>query len=73
MMNIKGLNLKTVELIEFEGKIYKLQYHPIIDAIKGLTSNHELCKDFFLDYREEWETRDDGTLMQVYSEQNTAE
>ena len=47
-----------MELVEFEGKIYKLQYRPIIDAIKGLTSNRELCKEFFLDYREEWETRD---------------
>ena len=57
-MDIKGLHLKTRDLVEFEGKIYKLQYRPIIDAIKSLTSNRELCKDFFLDYREEWEVRD---------------
>ncbi|PKB94231.1 hypothetical protein RhiirA5_439256, partial [Rhizophagus irregularis] len=50
----------------------KLHYRPIIDAIKSLISNQELCKEFFLDYKEEWESRDDGTLMRVYLEQNTA-
>ncbi|PKY60236.1 hypothetical protein RhiirA4_430970 [Rhizophagus irregularis] len=34
---IKGLHLKTLDLVEFEGNIYKLYYRPIIDAIKGLT------------------------------------
>ncbi|CAB4407954.1 unnamed protein product [Rhizophagus irregularis] len=72
-MNIKGLHLKTQDLVKFEGITYKLHYRPIIDAIKSLTSNQELCKEFFLDYKEEWESRDDGTLMRVYSEQNTAE
>ncbi|PKC51994.1 hypothetical protein RhiirA1_482503, partial [Rhizophagus irregularis] len=72
-MNIKGLHLKTQDLVEFEGITYKLHYRLIIDAIKSLTSNQELCKEFFLDYKEEWESCDDGTLMQVYSEQNTAE
>ena len=57
-MNIKGLHLKTLDLVEFEGKIYQLHYRPIINAIKALTSNRELCKDFFLEYREEWESRD---------------
>jgi hypothetical protein len=57
-MDIKGLHLKTIDLVEFEGKIYKLQYRPIIDAIKGLTSNNELCKYFLLNYEEEWEARD---------------
>ncbi|CAB4414546.1 unnamed protein product [Rhizophagus irregularis] len=31
------LHLKTLDLVEFEGNIYKLYYRPIIDAIKGLT------------------------------------
>src|SRR5271156_3175702 len=57
-MNIKGFHLKTLDLVEFEGKIYQLHYRPIINAIKALTSNHELCKDFFLEYKEEWESRD---------------
>ncbi|POG63974.1 hypothetical protein GLOIN_2v1484279 [Rhizophagus irregularis DAOM 181602=DAOM 197198] len=51
-MNIKGLHLKTQDLVEFEGITYKLHYRPIIDAIKSLTSNQELCKEFFLDYKE---------------------
>ncbi|CAB4483518.1 unnamed protein product [Rhizophagus irregularis] len=72
-MDIKGLHLKTQDLVEFEGRIYKLYYRPIIDAIKSLTSNQELCKYFLFNYKEEWEARDDGTLMRVYSEQNTAE
>ena len=57
-MDIEGLNLKTQDLVEFEGKIYKLYYRPIIDAIKGLISNCELCKEFCLDYKEKWEARD---------------
>ncbi|CAG8759500.1 6883_t:CDS:2, partial [Rhizophagus irregularis] len=68
-----SLHLKTQDLVEFEGITYKLHYRLIIDAIKSLTSNQELCKEFFLDYKEEWESCDDRTLMRVYSEQNTAE
>ncbi|EXX62177.1 hypothetical protein RirG_164240 [Rhizophagus irregularis DAOM 197198w] len=33
-MNIKDFNIKMKDMVEFEGKIYKLQYRPIIDAIK---------------------------------------
>jgi hypothetical protein len=54
-MNIKDFNIKTKNLVEFEGKIYKLQYRPIIDAIKSLLSNSDLSKDFLFDYKEQWE------------------
>ncbi|RGB24829.1 hypothetical protein C1646_772558 [Rhizophagus diaphanus] len=57
MMDIKGLNLKIQDLVEFEGRIYKLYYRSIIDAIKSFTSNQELYE----------------TLMRVYSKQNIAE
>ncbi|CAB5384933.1 unnamed protein product [Rhizophagus irregularis] len=35
-MDIKNFNIKTKNLCEFEGKIYKFQYWPIFDAIKSL-------------------------------------
>ncbi|CAB4414542.1 unnamed protein product [Rhizophagus irregularis] len=71
-MDIKNFNIKTKNLCEFEGKIYKFQYRPIFDAIKSLVSNTDLSKDFLFDYNEQWESNKNGTLVRVYSEQNTA-
>lgn len=51
-VNIKGLRFKEKSLITFEGKLYKLQYRPIFDAIKSLVSNADLNKDFLFDYNE---------------------
>ncbi|PKY35003.1 hypothetical protein RhiirB3_455281, partial [Rhizophagus irregularis] len=53
-------------------KIYKFQYRPIFDAIKSLVSNTDLSKDFLFDYNEQWESNKNGTLVRIYSEQNTA-
>ncbi|CAB4483374.1 unnamed protein product [Rhizophagus irregularis] len=53
-MDIKDFNIKMIDMVEFEGKIYKLQYRPIIDAIKSL------------------EHDDNGNLVRVYFEQNSA-
>ncbi|CAB4392005.1 unnamed protein product [Rhizophagus irregularis] len=72
-VNIKGLCFKEKSLITFEGKLYKLQYRPIFDAIKSLVSNADLNKDFLFDYNEQWELGLNGTYMRVYSEQNTAD
>ncbi|EXX67352.1 hypothetical protein RirG_115140 [Rhizophagus irregularis DAOM 197198w] len=55
-----------------KGKIYKFQYRPIFDAIKSLVSNTDLSKDFLFDYNEQWEPNKNGTLVRIYSEQNTA-
>jgi hypothetical protein len=55
-MDIKNFNIKTKNLCEFEGKIYKFQYRPIFDAIKSLVSNTDLSKDFLFDYNEQWES-----------------
>jgi hypothetical protein len=57
-MDIKDFNIKMKDMVEFEGKIYKLQYWPIIDAIKSLVSNPDLCKNFLFDYKEQWEHDD---------------
>ena len=54
-MDIKGLQFKEKELVKFEGETYKLHYRPIYDAIKSLTSNSDLSKDFLFDYEEQWE------------------
>jgi hypothetical protein len=54
-IDIKDFNIKTKNLMEFEGKIYKFQYRPILDAIKSLVSNSDLSKDFLFDYKEQWE------------------
>ncbi|POG57629.1 hypothetical protein GLOIN_2v1791547 [Rhizophagus irregularis DAOM 181602=DAOM 197198] len=71
-MDIKDFNIKMKDMVEFEGKIYKLQYRPIIDAIKSLVSNPDLSKNFLFDYKEQWEHDDNGNLVRVYSEQNSA-
>ncbi|PKC61286.1 hypothetical protein RhiirA1_398526 [Rhizophagus irregularis] len=71
-MDIKDCNIKMKDMVEFEGKIYKLQYRPIIDAIKSLVSNPDLSKNFLFDYKEQWEYDDNGNLVCVYSEQNSA-
>ena len=55
-MEIKDFNIKTKNLCEFEGKLYKFQYRPIFDAIKSLVSNSDLSKDFLFDYNEQWES-----------------
>ncbi|PKC54353.1 hypothetical protein RhiirA1_477471, partial [Rhizophagus irregularis] len=47
-------------------------YRPIFDAIKSLVSNTDLSKDFLFDYNEQWESNKNGTLVRIYSEQNTA-
>jgi hypothetical protein len=57
-MDIKDFNIKTKDLIEFEGKVYKLQYRPVFDAIKSLVSNSDLSKNFLFDYKEQWEYDD---------------
>jgi len=54
-MDIKGLQFKEKELVKFEGETYKLHYRPIYYAIKSLTSNSDLSKDFLFDYEEQWE------------------
>ncbi|CAB5154582.1 unnamed protein product [Rhizophagus irregularis] len=72
-MDVKGLQFKEKELIIFEEEIYKLHYRPIYDAIKSLVSNSDLTKDFLFDYDEQWEYGLNGSLVRVYSEQNTAD
>ncbi|CAB4397113.1 unnamed protein product [Rhizophagus irregularis] len=72
-MDVKGLQFKEKELIIFEEEIYKLHYRPIYDAIKSLISNSDLTKDFLFDYDEQWEYGLNGSLIRVYSEQNTAD
>ncbi|PKY36216.1 hypothetical protein RhiirB3_458354, partial [Rhizophagus irregularis] len=72
-MDVKGLQFKEKELLTFEEEIYKLHYRPIYDAIKSLVSNSDLSKDFLFNYEEQWEYGLDGSLVRVYSEQNTAD
>ncbi|POG58402.1 hypothetical protein GLOIN_2v1488639, partial [Rhizophagus irregularis DAOM 181602=DAOM 197198] len=72
-MDVKGLQFKEKELLTFEEEIYKLHYRPIYDAIKSLVSNSDLSKDFLFNYEEQWEYGLDGSLVRVYSKQNTAD
>ncbi|CAB5372938.1 unnamed protein product [Rhizophagus irregularis] len=70
-VNIKGLCFKEKSLITFEGKLYKLQYRPIFDAIKSLVSNADLNKDFLFDYNEQWELGLVSTIYLAFCNGNT--
>ena len=54
-LDVKGLHIKSKDLIEFEGETYKLQYRSILDAIKSIISNSDLTKYFLFDYDEKRE------------------